>query len=173
MALPQVVTAEMGEMGQAPRLNLTTNIIKMDRVAPMVATGGMVVQQTMRPEVLPVMEVTMTSQNICKRYRTLLRCFTLIKVLHSDTGGFNALRLCLSGITDPFSLFLMVETAGTVVRVKTEGMAVTAVMLAQAPIQMAEMAEMAAQTEPMRVLAASAGRVAVAGMREDMMVLPG
>lgn len=46
-------------------------------------------------------------------------------------------------------------------------------MLTQAPIQMAEMAKMAAQTEPMRVLAASAGRVAVAGMREDMMVLPG
>jgi len=38
---------------------------------------------------------------------------------------------------------------------------------------MAEMAKMAAQTEAMRVLAASAGRVAVAGMREDMMVLPG
>lgn len=94
-------------------------------------------------------------------------------VLHSDTGGFNALRLCLSGIPDPFSLFLMVETAGTVVRGKTEGMAVTAVMLAQAPTQMVEMAEMAAQTEPMRALAASAGRVAVAGMREDMMVLPG
>lgn len=46
-------------------------------------------------------------------------------------------------------------------------------MLTQAPIQMAEMAKMAAQTEPMRVLAASAGRVVVAGMREDMMVLPG
>ncbi len=55
----------------------------------------------------------------------------------------------------------MMETAGT------------AVMLAQAPTQMVEMAEMAAQTEPMRALAASAGRVAVAGMREDMMVLPG
>jgi hypothetical protein len=82
-------------------------------------------------------------------------------VLHSDTGDFNALRLCLSGIPDPFSLFLMMETAGT------------AVMLAQAPTQMVEMAEMAAQTEPMRALAASAGRVAVAGMREDMMVLPG
>jgi len=38
----------------------------------------------------------------------------------------------------------MVETAETVVRVKTEGMAVTAVMLAQAPTQMAEMAEMEA-----------------------------
>ncbi len=86
MALPQVVTAEMGEMGQAPRLNLTTNIIKMDRVAPMVATGVMVVQQTMRPEVLAVMEVTMTSQNICKRYRTLLRCSTLILVILTHFG---------------------------------------------------------------------------------------
>lgn len=79
----------MGEMGQAPRLNPTintTNIIKMDRVAPMVATGVMVVQLTMRPEVLAVMEVTMTSQNICKRYRTLLRCSTLILVIFTHCG---------------------------------------------------------------------------------------
>lgn len=45
----------------------------------------------------------------------------------------------------------MVETAGAVVRVKTEGMAVTAVMLVQAP---AQMAEMAAQTEPMEGMVA-------------------
>ena len=48
-------------------------------------------------------------------------------------------------------------------------MAETAVMLAQAPTQMAEMAE----TEAMPVLAASAVRLAAAGVREDMMVLPG
>ncbi|WP_331843234.1 hypothetical protein [Pantoea agglomerans] len=49
----------------------------------------------------------------------------------------------------------MVETAGTVVRAKTEGMAVTAVMLVQAPTQMAEMAEMAALTEPMEGMVAT------------------
>ncbi|MSE19489.1 hypothetical protein GKC49_31625, partial [Pantoea agglomerans] len=43
----------------------------------------------------------------------------------------------------------MAETAETVVRVKTEEMAVTAVMLAQVPTPMAVMAVMAAQTEPM------------------------
>ncbi|MGP4038131.1 hypothetical protein [Pantoea agglomerans] len=46
----------------------------------------------------------------------------------------------------------MVETAGTVVRAKTEGMAVTAVMLVQAPTQMAEMA---ALTEPMEGMVAT------------------
>ncbi|MEJ5064466.1 MULTISPECIES: hypothetical protein [Erwinia] len=49
----------------------------------------------------------------------------------------------------------MVETAGTVVRVKTEGMAVTAAMLGQAPTQMAEMVEMEAQTEPMEGMVAT------------------
>ncbi|MGC0903329.1 hypothetical protein [Pantoea agglomerans] len=138
----------------------------------------------------------------------------------------------------------MAETAETAVRVKTAEMEVTAVMLAQVPTQMAVMAEMEAQTEPMegvvateeagiihpvvmvvtvavtetgetegmlvlaamemaatavmgvktaemaetavmvtdpvmaeteamRVLAASAVRLAAAGVREDMMVLPG
>lgn len=43
----------------------------------------------------------------------------------------------------------MAETAETVARVKTEGMAVTAVMLARVPTPMGEMAEMEAQTEPM------------------------
>lgn len=128
----------------------------------------------------------------------------------------------------------MAETAETAVRVKTAEMEVTAVMLAQVPTQMAVMAEMEAQTEPMegmvateeagiihpvvmvvtavmaeamvvmaatavmgvktaemeetevmvtdpvmaeteamRVPAASAVRLAAAGVREDMMVLPG
>lgn len=43
----------------------------------------------------------------------------------------------------------MAETAETAVRVKTAEMEVTAVMLAQVPTQMAVMAEMEAQTEPM------------------------
>jgi len=49
----------------------------------------------------------------------------------------------------------MAETAETVVRVKTEGMAETAVMQAQAPTQMAEMAEMEAQTGPMEGMVAT------------------
>lgn len=71
----------MGEMAQALRMKPitnTTNIIKIHTVALMVETVVMVGQQTMRPEVLAVMEVTMTSQNICKRCRTVLRCSTLI-----------------------------------------------------------------------------------------------
>ncbi|WP_263056573.1 hypothetical protein [Pantoea agglomerans] len=49
----------------------------------------------------------------------------------------------------------MAETAETVVRVKTEEMAVTAVMLAQVPTPMAVMAVMAAQTEPMEGMVAT------------------
>ncbi|MCX2202335.1 hypothetical protein ABEI17_20290 [Pantoea agglomerans] len=57
------------------------------------------------------------------------------------------------------------EMAATAVMVvKTEEMEGTAVMVTD---------QVMAETEAMRVLAASAGRVAVAGMREDMMVLPG
>lgn len=48
----------------------------------------------------------------------------------------------------------MVETAETVGRVKTAGMAVTVVMLAQVPIPMGGMAEMEAQTEPMEGMVA-------------------
>lgn len=49
----------------------------------------------------------------------------------------------------------MAETAETAVRVKTAEMEVTAVMLAQVPTQMAVMAEMAAQTEPMEGMVAT------------------
>ncbi|MGC0835767.1 hypothetical protein WKH27_11890 [Pantoea agglomerans] len=49
----------------------------------------------------------------------------------------------------------MAETAETAVRVKTAEMEVTAVMLAQVPTQMAVMAEMEAQTEPMEGMVAT------------------
>ncbi|MBE5681785.1 hypothetical protein [Pantoea agglomerans] len=49
----------------------------------------------------------------------------------------------------------MAETAETAVRVKTAEMEVTAVMLAQVPTQMAVMAEMEAQTEPMEGVVAT------------------
>lgn len=70
-----------------------------------------------------------------------------------------------TGETEGMLVLAATEMAATAVMVvKTEEMEGTAVMVTD---------QVMAETEAMRVLAASAGRVAVAGMREDMMVLPG
>lgn len=70
-----------------------------------------------------------------------------------------------TGETEGMLVLAAMEMAATAVMgVKTAEMAETAVMVTD-PVM--------AETEAMRVLAASAVRLAAAGVREDMMVLPG
>ena len=66
----------------------------------------------------------------------------------------------------------MVATVAVTETGETEGMLVLAAMEMAATAVMVTDPVMA-ETEAMRVLAASAVRLAAAGVREDMMVLPG
>nr|WP_237566737.1 hypothetical protein [Pantoea vagans] len=193
--LLQVVTAEMGGTAQAPGLKPVTstiNIIKVHPVAPMVETVVMADQQITPPAGLAVMEVTMTRHNICKRCRTLLRCSTLLLAVLTHYGYAS------SAYPSPFSASLSLISDGgnggdggdggddggdgnggdggnagsgsngdggdggnggkTAEMVETEVMVTDQVM---------------AETAAMPLQAASAVRVAAAGVREDMMVLPG
>jgi hypothetical protein len=78
--------AAMAVMAPERLLARTINIIKIRTVVAMVAMVAMVGHQTIPLEALAVMEVTMTSQNLYKRYFVLLKCFPLVLAAFAHFG---------------------------------------------------------------------------------------